>query len=466
MKKLVSLLLVCLMSITMLTGCGVNDLGYLNLSKETADITEFKFDNQTQVKVSKEIAEKNYNIDLNLKGEANVKDLNKMYASFDLQLKFNGIGIENPVNFKIADNNLYVSKSALLEIAEIQKEIEDNSAYKKVMDELHKNELKNVDYILLTDLGTTYEDTSYKELSDKAFNYIKTAFKGFDSKLVTKTAKGYSMELTSEGALAFAENLFKYLSENKELVFDETVKYIADIYSMMEIEDVSEEEIQEIIQVMKDSRQEFYDFVDEAAVMLKSEEVSTYINMVKGSKFKEELYKEGQSYKQKIEASVVYEGTDMGSIVSTTSITPAKIQAEAIKGEVIKAEDLEVMYNNTENKVNPVKKMELEWYEDGIDVQVTNTRQEGNTGFDFKEYTIIDGRIYLPLRYVCETFGEQVEWDNNARKAYIVRGTEKIDMTGTIIDSQTMVKIRDFEKLGYKVNYNQVDGVSTATIEK
>ena len=369
MKKLVSILLVCLMSITMLTGCGVNDLAYLNLSKEIADISEFKFDNQTQIKVSKEIAEKNYNIDLNLKGEANVKDLNKMYASFDLQLKFNGIGIENPVNFKIADNNLYVSKSALLEIAEIQKEIEGNSSYKKVMDELHKNELKNVDYILLADLGTTYENTSYKEMSDKAFDYIKTAFKGFDSKLVTKTAKGYSMELTSEGVLAFAENLFKYLSENKELVFDETIKYIADIYSTMEMEDVTEEEIQEVIQEMKDSRQEFYDFVDEAAVMLKSDEVKTYLNMIKGSKFEEELYKEGQSYKQKIETELVYEGKDMGSIVSTTSITPAKVQSESIKGEVIKAEELEDLYNNTENKVNPVKKMELEWYADSLDAQ-------------------------------------------------------------------------------------------------
>lgn len=466
MKKSVSLLLVVLMSITMLTGCGVNDLGYLNLSKEIADVTEFEFDNNTKITVSKEIAEKNYNIDMNLKGEANLTDLDAMYTSFDLQLKFNGIGIENPVNFKIADNKLYVSKSALLEIAELEKELEENQAYKKVMEELNKKDLKDIEYVMLTDLGETYKDTTYKEMSDKAFDYIKTAFKGFDSKLISKTSKGYAMELTSEGALAFVESLVKYLSENKELVFDETVKYVEAIYTSIDMEDVSEEEMQEMIQAMKESRQDFYDFVDGAAEMLKTSEINTYLDMVKGSSIKEELSKEGSSYKDKLDAKLVYEGVEMGTIASSTTITPAKVEKEAVKGKVITVEELEALYNTTENLVNPIKKMELEWYSDSMDAQVKNTRLEGNSSYDFKEYTIIDGRIYLPLRYVCETFGEQVEWDNAARKSYIVRGTEKIDMTGTIINSQTMVKIRDFEKLGYKVNYNQVDGVSTAVIEK
>ena len=39
-------------------------------------------------------------------------------------------------------------------------------------------------------------------------------------------------------------------------------------------------------------------------------------------------------------------------------------------------------------------------------------------------------------------------------------------MTGVLIDSRTMIKIRDFEKLGYKIDYIQVDGLSTATITK
>jgi hypothetical protein len=39
-------------------------------------------------------------------------------------------------------------------------------------------------------------------------------------------------------------------------------------------------------------------------------------------------------------------------------------------------------------------------------------------------------------------------------------------MTGIIVDSRTMVKVRDFEKLGYKINYTQDGTWSTAVIEK
>jgi len=68
----------------------------------------------------------------------------------------------------------------------------------------------------------------------------------------------------------------------------------------------------------------------------------------------------------------------------------------------------------------------------------------------------IDGSMYLPMRRICERFGEVVDWDAVNGKAYVVRGEEKIDMTGVIIGDKTFIKIRDFEKLGYLVDY-QVD---------
>ncbi len=68
---------------------------------------------------------------------------------------------------------------------------------------------------------------------------------------------------------------------------------------------------------------------------------------------------------------------------------------------------------------------------------------------------LIDGSIYLPLRQIMESSGYEVSWDEEARKAYVNVGDEKIDMTGTIIDNRTYVKIRDFEKLGATVEYDE-----------
>ncbi len=201
-KKLVSLALVGVMSISMLTGCGVNDLGYLKYSKDMSDITEYSFENSTTINVSEEAAGEEYNVDFTLNGEANLEDLKSMYMSFDLLFKVNDMGIENPINFKIADNKVYVSKNSLLEVITLASMLQSESEA-KVMQEVFDNDLNDVDYILLTDMGDVYKDMSYKEMSDNAYDYLTKAFKGFDSKLIKKISKGYSIELSSESAVAF-----------------------------------------------------------------------------------------------------------------------------------------------------------------------------------------------------------------------------------------------------------------------
>ena len=129
-------------------------------------------------------------------------------------------------------------------------------------------------------------------------------------------------------------------------------------------------------------------------------------------------------------------------------------------------EEAEGLYEKTENKINPAQTMQLSWYADVYDLDVDITRKSGKTDWNTQPYTIIENRVYLPLRYIGETFGEEVYWDNDARKAYVMRGNEKIDMTGVIVESRTMVKVRDFEKLGYKITYSLDGDISTAVIEK
>nr|WP_312578641.1 copper amine oxidase N-terminal domain-containing protein [Sedimentibacter sp.] len=464
-KKLTSMALVGIMSFSMLTGCGVNDLGYLKYSRELSDITEYSFENSTTINVSEEAAGEEYNVDFTLNGEANLEDLKSMYMSFDLLFDINDMGIENPMNFKIADNKVYVSKNSLLEIVNFAKIMKSDSEA-KIMQEVYDNDLKDADYILLTDLGDVYKDMSYKEMSDSAYDYLTKAFKGFDSKLITKTSKGYSVELSSENALTFVKSLVDYLSENKALVFDESVNYLVDIYSNMEVEGLTEEAKQEMFTEIKESRQDFYDFVDEAALVLDSGELDSYLDMVDGSKIKSEVYKQGKSHKEKIEGKAVFKGVEMGNFVSETTITPKNIEKTSIEGNIVAVEELEKLLDSAENRINPVQTLELEWYPGDTSAMVTSTRIEGNTDFNIQPYTIVDGRIYLPLRYIGEAFGEEVSWDDAAKTAYIVRGAEKIDMTGIIVDSKTMVKVRDFEKLGYKVGFVQNENSSVATISK
>jgi len=468
-KKTVSIALVIIMVITMLTGCGVNELGYLNLSKEIGNITQFSFENSTQFEISEEAAGDDYNVDLSLKGKVNIDDMQSIYMSFDLMFKVNEFGIEEPINFIIADNKLYVSKNSILEIVTYENLLNGTSESEKIISELYNNDLKDIEYILLTELNEM-QDLNYKvkytELHDDAMNYLTTAFKGFDTKLVTKVTNGYSIELTAESTVEFIERLVSYLSKNRELVFDETVKFVEKIYKSTEIDNMTEEEKQADIAELKASRQDFYDFIDEAELMLETDELAMYEEMFRGSSIKEEIYREGNTYKQICQAELSIDNSIIGKLSSSTVITPQTVDKISITEKVILLEELEDLYKKTENKINPVQKVQMQWYEDSFYAQVDATRLDGKTELDTLQYTIIENRVYLPLRYIGESFGEEVQWDNDNKKAYVIRNNEKIDMTGILEDSTTMVKVRDFEKLGYKINYNQVEGLSTVIIEK
>lgn len=85
------------------------------------------------------------------------------------------------------------------------------------------------------------------------------------------------------------------------------------------------------------------------------------------------------------------------------------------------------------------------------------------------DYEVNENSSYLPLRFISEALGEKVEWNQKEQKAYILQGDKKVTMTGKVVNDRTYVKVRDFEKLGYRVNYQHrpVDGTqSVITIER
>mgnify|MGYP000934299951 CR=1 FL=1 len=472
MKRIISAILIGLMLITTPAGCGVNELGYLNLSKEISSLTQYAFNNTTSIVIAKELAGEEYKIDFDIDGEVNMDDLNDLYGEIKFTFEINGIEIENPISIKLSDNKVYISKNTVREIIKYEKLLRGTEEYGKIIEELYNNDLKDIEYIVYDELSREFseitdEDVSYAQMQEYAYEYLTNAFKGFDSKLIKKIQNGYSFELTRESTFEFARSLVEYLDKNRDTVFDETINYLENIYALIVEEEFSEEEKAAAITEIKESRQDFDDFVDEAVLFMeesKELELSTY--MYDGSTLNMEITKGKTTYKQEVEAEIIYGGISMGSMLSTTTITPKDVEKTPVKGNTITLDEIEKAYARAENKVNPVQKIEIQWYPDSFDTEVIKHRLNGNYDFDFQPYTIIEDRIYLPLRYIGEAFGEEVEWDNENKKAYVVRGEEKIDMTGVLVDSRTMIKIRDFDKLGYKIDYVNVDGKSIAIIIK
>ncbi len=480
-KKLISMLLVGLMTIIPLTACGTNEIGYFELSKEISDIKQYEFNNSTKLNVSEEIAGEPYDIDFKVEGEVNLEDLDSIYLDMNADIKVNDVENNLPINLVVSDNKVYASKAIILEVLKLSEEFGSEPENKEVMDALYNVELKNVEYIMLYDFGeyynddysTFYEDIYaskdiYEDMYEPSIKYLKTAFKGFDSDLVKKISGGYSIELDPENAVEFIKKLVIYADENRETIFDETVKYVEGMFDYISADQmgISEEEKEEFLEELKGSRQDFYDFLDEAVLFIETDEFKQSMEMIDGSSIKEEIYKKGKLYIQAIEGNLVLEGVDAGNFESKTEVTLADVEKKEVAEDSITAEEFEKLHKATEDRINPVNKIELTWYPESYSADIVKYRLDNTSEYDYETYTLIDERVYLPLRYIGESFGEEVEWDDANKKAYIVRDGQKTDMTGVLVDSTTMVKIRDFEKMGYKIGYIQEDGISTATIMK
>lgn len=73
---------------------------------------------------------------------------------------------------------------------------------------------------------------------------------------------------------------------------------------------------------------------------------------------------------------------------------------------------------------------------------------------------VINNTTYLPLRAIGEACGEDVFWDSAKKQAYVQQGEKRIYVNG-FIDAEagrSYLKVRDFEQLGYTVDYNADDG--------
>ena len=475
-KRKISLLIAVLMLFSVLTGCSVNELGYLNMSSELNKLTQYEFKNSTQIEISKTITgeEKDKKIDFEVSGEVNTDKFDEIYMSLDVKVKVDGKGNNEPVKVIWADNTFYVSKNIITEALRLQDELDTNEYNASVAEKLLE-ELKDTEYIVVADMNDVYGDISYKEDYTKIFDiakeYLSNAFKGFDSKLIKKTSNGYTVELTDDSALDFIERLVKYVGENKKLVFDETMKYLENIYAAIEIEGMEgAAEVEEVMAELEGMREDFYTAVDDAAAYLETGELKEVINVFDRSYIKNEIYKKGNVYGQNIEGELVVEDVIAGNIKSKSEMTAKTVKKDSVTGKTISVEELENRYSILENVYNPVETIEISWYswsgQDGEEAGLDMYRKDGKYDWDFQPFAIIEGRVYLPLRYIGETFGEEVQWDDANKKAYVVRGDEKIDMTGELIDGRTMVKVRDFEKLGYEIEYEQNEDYSIATITK
>lgn len=195
-------------------------------------------------------------------------------------------------------------------------------------------------------------------------------------------------------------------------------------------------------------------------------DATAVIKDLKGTKFVSTISKTKGGYSSAVTLDICYQNISMITVKSSATVVVKDVTPISITGVYI--DDISDIWNKVEYQVNPVIEVIGDWYDyevsDDNSIVLRATRDNGNFEVDDYPFYIIEDRIYLPLRKICENFGEEVEWNAVESKAYIVRGSEKIDMTGVIKNDRTYIKIRDFEKLGYEVGYSEDGIMKTMTL--
>lgn len=509
MRRKLAAVLCTLLCLTAFTGCSADEVGYLQMSADMfkgmevsettgeADIT-LDFDamktfaadvmlasGMTQEDVDAAMAgmtdfDGKKNVKLNYTMLMNMDDMSFM---FDVDAKYKNQEYSFGRWYYGTKDGVYVSTETVWSAYRLMQDMtEDTDSYffSDAFAQEWKSMLDRDQYICVLDmkedLGLTQEEldalipSSYDSVYEVAINMYKDGFSGFSTGMVTRIQNGYQVEATGTEVGQMLVSLLDYMAQNPEPVINALEEYLK---VTMQASGATEAEIADLTSSMQAAREDveafrtvLADVKDAVATGMKNETVAALLN---GFHYTSEFTKVNDRYYGSENYQMAYKGSTMCAITSSMRMEEARgsvvFPSISVRPDAITTE-LETLTD----KYNPVTGVSATWYYDEPTAFLTEERAEpvywGGSVSPIVEYVVQDGRIYLPLRSICDMLGEAVTWDQATKTASVVQGETVIPMDGILVDSTSYIGVRGFEALGYQVTYTNTDGQHVATIVK
>ena len=461
-----------------LPGCGVTDAGFASLYMETANLRSYEVSGGFEMAIDPQAMyyysdeeDSQVRLKCSVSGEIAGSNIYDMYMDLKIRYGINSEDTPYEANLRLYNNVVYMPVKDCVDIQIETHRLEGKSD--EMCESLRgafMDAAGEYDYVIVGDMSEIYREASFsgapllisaglmedqEELQKLIVRTVSEMFSGLETGMTRSVPGGYSIGVTPEKAINFFSKFVKYVSEHRDAVFKGVLKIIGELrkYDETGIMEgaVDRESFDEFIDGMVDyTTQSDWDY--EYAKLLFRD---SYLNM--------SLTKQGKEYVQSIDMDLHYRGKPLMSLKGDikAAVRNDIKQEPAPTGDPILMDDLSALMNRAERTINYVRKAEIKWWNGSYDndedsgVRSVYVDLELVAGSDWDYADCIDdyGTLYLPMRQVCEWFGEEVIWDGEAKKAYVVRGEEKIEMTGKLEHKTTFVKVRDFEKLGYTVEY-------------
>ncbi len=328
-------------------------------------------------------------------------------------------------------------------------------------------------------LTKSYDKESIEKLTAATIDFLKNAFDGYSTGMITGSLKdGFKIEADVDDIIDMVIEIVDYAAQNRDKLCTETDKFLANCEEFVksyvealatheekaQLEEAMKQEMPKMSEVFP-TAEEIAEFSKQMKEFVQTPDFVTVKHMFEGSKFTDEVNFGDNTYEENVKLDILYAGAPIASLTveQTADYTANKPELSETE-KLINVEELEAFADRYLNTKYPVETAEIRWdkeyYEDGTTDGYTDFYRKEIGYDDYVDSTVIniDGRVYLPMRAISEGLGYGVEWDAENKKAYVINGVEKVDMTGIIHKDRTYIKVRDFEKLGCMVDYEEYEG--------
>lgn len=511
MRKKLAALMCAVMCIASFTGCSSAELGYLQMS---ADMLTKMDVCEASGKVNVELdadAMKEYVADLAKASGSSDEDLKdamqgldalkgKKSAAIDYTLKmdmktfayyvdmdvtYDGKKYDMGDMYYAMTDGVYVSGKTVWGMYELTKDLAGKEKESYLQDENYAKELKTIldgskyiKIVSMKELGMTDEQISkmvpkdgYSKLYASVMDFYKNAFSGFSTNMVSEVSGGYKVKADGKAVADLFVNLLDYVGNNPDTVLSATTTYMMDVMKAM---NSSEEEMAAFKAGMEEAKKNTASIkatTDSIKVMVQQAiakpEVSKALNSFA---YEATVTKSGAGFHSTEAFGITNGNKSVLKVTGTGDVKAGSGKVVMPTGSISKA-DFEAKMTALDEKYNPITAVTALWGGGDSQAMLTKVRKDDSFfsaghNVDLAELVEADGRVYLPLRVICEAMGEKVEWNNAEKKAYIVREDGKTAMEGLVQDGTSFISVRDFEKLGYGVEFKKVDSLKQVTVTK
>ncbi|MBQ9091611.1 MAG: copper amine oxidase N-terminal domain-containing protein [Anaerotignum sp.] len=512
MKRKLAVLMCGLMCATAFTGCSSTELAYLKMSSDMMDTmaacrvegkmqADIDFDamEDFMADISEAVYGEGYpgaESETGLSGKKAVTvdyDMNMNIDTLEYDMSFDvtyeGKTYDLGTMYYSMNKGVYVTDDTMLGMYQLAEDFADGYENHYIFSDDFKKEVKaalaeenyielvSMEYLTGVDMESAVPEQNMAEVYDAALNFYEDVLDGFETGMVKQVNGGYQIEAGGREAAQLLADLMYFIAENPEQVIDATETYMMAVIYNVEAGTHEETELakQEMAAMFAEARASQDDFImaaNQFAMIIEQMMADVSVGMVLDSfEYTATVKQVGDGFDAVTEYNVTHEGKNVCRLAteSTTKSAPVNVNFPT---SGMTADELEAKLAALEDKYNPVTGVSISWgwYGESDYADLRMMREERKifgSDYDWTEMTVEDGRAYLPLRVIAEALGEKVGWEKDTKTPYVWMDGQRIAMKGKLQDDRAFVGIRDFEKLGYTVEYNAYeDGFKTVDITK